>query len=154
LLAKQARDDILLFPTARCGGRVEFEIEFRYGDGPADIEITLSGAPTPDTFVKLNKRLTEDPKFRSGMTILADLAALDASELPVGEVQSLAELVVERDWYRMPSAVAIIAPDQQTFDAALLFRAHLGGSKSNRRVFRSRVEAIAWLEEQRGIAAG
>jgi hypothetical protein len=133
---------------------VEFEIEFRDTDGPADIEITLSGAPTPDTFVKLNERLTEDARFRTGMTILADLTALDTSELPDGDVQSLAALVVERDWYRMPSAVAIIAPHQQTFDAALLYRAHLGGTKSNRRVFKSRVEAVAWLEEQRRSAAG
>jgi hypothetical protein len=88
------------------------------------------------------------------MTILADVAALDTSALPDGAVQGLAELVVERDWYRMPSAVAIIAPDQQTFDAALLYRGHLGGSRSNRRVCRSRVEAIAWLDEQCRLAAG
>jgi hypothetical protein len=132
---------------------VEFEIVFRPEDGLADIEITLSGAPTPDTFVKLNERLTEDARFRRGMAILADLTALDTSELRVGDVQSLADLVVERDWYRMPSAVAIIAPNQQTFDVALLYRAHLGGSKSNRRVFKSRAEALAWLEDQRHIIA-
>ena len=88
------------------------------------------------------------------MTVLADLSALDVSDLTDDGVQSLSAAVVERDWYRMPSGVAIIAPDQQTFDAALLYRAHLGGSKSNRRVFTSRAEAVAWLQDQRRIAAG
>jgi hypothetical protein len=92
-------------------------------------------------------------EFEIELTILADLAALDTSELPDGEVQSVAELV-ERDWYHMPSAVAIILPDQQTFHAALSYRAYLGGSSSNRHVFRSRVDAVAWLEEQRRITPG
>jgi hypothetical protein len=28
------------------------------------------------------------------------------------------------------------------------YRAHVGGSRSNRHLFRSRAEAIAWLEDQ------
>jgi hypothetical protein len=126
---------------------VEFEIKF--GDGPADIEITLSGVPTPDSFVRLNERLMQDPRFRAGMTLLADLSALETSELAEDGVQGLAELVVERDWYRMPSSVAIVADDQRTYDAALLYRAHLGGSRSNRQVFKNRAEALEWLEERK-----
>jgi hypothetical protein len=130
--------------SAKIGG-VEFEVEFTDAGIPADLEITLSGVPTPESFVRLNERLTEDPRFRSGMRILADLTALDASELSEPEVQRLSESVVERDWYRLPAAVAIVAPDDQTYNAAFLYRAHLGGTSSNRRVFRGRVEAVAWL---------
>ena len=37
----------------------------------------------------------------------------------------------------------------ETFDVVRESRAHLGGSKSNRHVFGSRVEAVAWLEAPR-----
>jgi hypothetical protein len=126
---------------------VEFDVTFQ-DDGPADIEITLAGDPTPESFVELNKRLTQDPRFRPGMTILADLAAVDTAELSDGGLQTLAAMVVERDWYHMPSAVAIVAPNEATHDVALSYRAHLGGSKSNRHVFHSRAEAVAWLEQR------
>jgi hypothetical protein len=128
---------------------VEFEIEFVEGDSPADIEIALSGAPSPSSFVKLNEHLVGDARFRAGMKILADLSKLDVSDLPPDGVQDLSDTVVERDWYRMPAAVAIVAPDEEAYNAALLYRAHLGGSKSNRQVFRSRPEALAWLQAQK-----
>jgi hypothetical protein len=49
---------------------------------------------------------------------------------------------------RMLSAVAIIAPNEETFSAVREYRAHLGGSKSNRHLFGSRFEAVAWLEDR------
>jgi hypothetical protein len=128
---------------------VEFEIKFLGSDGPADLEITLAGAPTPATLLELNARLGGDPQFHAGITMLVDLTALDASGLTDSAVQRLSEPAVERDWYQMPAAVAIIAPTDQTYVAARSYRAHLGGSKSNRHVFRSRSEAVAWLEEQK-----
>jgi hypothetical protein len=63
-----------------------------------------------------------------------------------GQVQSLTEHMVERDWNYAPSAVALIAPNEETFSAVRAYRAHLGGSKSNRHP--SRAEAVAWLEDQ------
>ena len=128
---------------------MEFEIKFGDAQDPADIEVTLMGAPTPETFVKLNESLTADPRFRTGMKMLVDLSALDASGLSGSDVQGLSETVIERDWYQMPAAVAIIASGEQTYRAALAYRAHLGGSRSNRQVFRTRPEAVAWLEDQR-----
>jgi hypothetical protein len=89
---------------------VEFEIEFVEGDSPADIEIALSGAPSPSSFVKLNEHLVGDARFRAGMKILADLSELDVSDLP-------------------PDASAT--------------------GTSNRQVFRSRPEALAWLQAQK-----
>jgi hypothetical protein len=32
-------------------------LEIKFQDGPADVEITLPGAPTPGAFIKLNKSL-------------------------------------------------------------------------------------------------
>jgi hypothetical protein len=127
---------------------VEFEVQFQGGDGPADVEVALAGVPTAEGFQLLNERLTSDPRFRAGLRVLVDCSELDTSGLSEVEVQSLTEHMVERDWNYPPSAVALIAPDEETFSAVRTYRAHLGGSKSNRHVFSSRAEAVAWLEGQ------
>ena len=127
---------------------MEFEIKFKDGDGIADLEIALSGISTPASLVKLNEALTGDARFRTGMTMIADLTTLNTHDLTDVGLQGLSNTVVERDWHHMPSAVAIIAPGERTYNAALSYRAHLGGSRSHREVFRSRAEAVAWLEAQ------
>ncbi len=127
---------------------MEIEIEFRGGDGPADIEETLTGVPTEADFRLLNERVMSDPRFRAGMKILVDCSALDTIGLSNQEVQSFSKHMAVRDWDYPPAAVAIIAPDDQTFDTVQAYRAHLGGSKSNRQLFRARADAIAWLEQQ------
>ena len=127
---------------------MEIEIDFRDGDGPADIEEKLSGVPTEDGFRLLNERVMSDPRFRAGMKILVDCAALNTIGLSNQDLQSFSEHMAVRDWDFPPAAVAIIAPDDQTFDAVQAYRAHLGGSKSNRQLFRTRADAVAWLEEQ------
>jgi hypothetical protein len=130
-------------------GTVRFEVAFTDGGAPADIEITLSGAPTPESFVSLNKRLTDDPRFRAGMTMLVDCSGLDTSALSEAALEGLSQPMLERDWHYPPAAVAIIAPDEMTYTAVRAYRAHLGGSQSNRYVFRSRAEVVAWLEQQK-----
>jgi hypothetical protein len=127
---------------------VEFEVEFRDGEGPADIEETLTGVPTEDGFRLLNERVMSDPRFRAGLTILVDCSALNTSGLTDQDLQSLSEHMVVRDWSYPPAAVAIIAPDEETFSKVTEYRAHLGGSSSNRQLFRNRADAVGWLEEQ------
>jgi hypothetical protein len=127
---------------------MEFKFTFQDGDGPADVEMALAGVPTAESFRLMNERLTADPRFRAGLTMLVDCSALDPSGLSDEEVQTLSEQIVQRDWNYAPSAVAIIAPDQQTFSRVRAYRAHVGGSKSNRHLFSSRAEAVAWLEDQ------
>jgi hypothetical protein len=126
---------------------VEFEIKFTDGAAPADIEMAVSGVPTLEGLRLLNERLISDLRFRPGMTILVRLDELDASGLSGDAMQSLSESMAQRDWFYQPAASAIIAPDEATYNAARTFRAHLGGSMSNRQVFRSRAEALAWLEQ-------
>jgi hypothetical protein len=128
---------------------MEFEVEYTDGVGPADIEEMLAGVPTEDGFRLLNERVMSDSRFRAGLKILVDCSALNTAGLSSQEVQSLSEHMVMRDWNYPPTAVAIIAPDDQTFSAVQEYRAHLGGSKSNRQLFRSREDAVAWLGDQR-----
>ena len=127
---------------------MEFEIAFSDAGGPADVEIHVAGVPAAAEFAKVNEQLIGDPRFRAGLTMLVDCSALDTSTLSVEDVQRLTEPMVMRDWHYPPSAVALVAPDDATFEAARAYRAHLGGSRSNRQVFRSRAEAEAWLAEQ------
>lgn len=112
------------------------------------MEIAVTGVPTAAEFAELNERLLGDPRFRAGLRMLVDCSALDTSPLSVEDVQGLTEPMVMRDWHFPPSAVAIVAPDDRTFEFARAYRAHLGGSRSNREVVRSRAEAEAWLAEQ------
>jgi hypothetical protein len=129
-------------------GRMEFD--FAFTDGPADIEETLAGVPTEDGFRLLNDTVMSDPRFRAGLKILVDCSALDTTGLSNQEVQSLSEQMAARDWTYPPAAVAIIAPNEGTFSTVQEYRAHLGGSRSNRQLFRNRADAVAWLEEQIG----
>ncbi len=104
--------------------------------------------PTGEGFRLLSEQVMSDPRFRAGLRILVDCSALNTAGLSNEEVQGFGEHFALRDWNYPPGAVAIIAPDDQTFSAVQAFRAHLGGSKSNRQLFRSRAEAVAWLEAQ------
>ena len=131
---------------------MEFELDFLGGTGPSDLEITLSGVPTEHGFRLLHERLVPDPRFRAGLTIVVDMTALDTSGLSDHELEQITRPIVERDWDYPPAAVAIIAPDSQSHNVVQSYRAHLGGSSSNRHLFTSRTDAVAWLEEQ--AAAG
>lgn len=126
---------------------MEFKVEFRDGDGPSDIEETLSGVPTEDGFRLLNERVVSDPRFRAGLTILVDCSALNTTGLSSEDLQRFSQHMVMRDWDYPPGAVAFIAPEEM-FKKMQEFRAHLGGSSSKRQLFRDRADAVAWLEEQ------
>jgi hypothetical protein len=128
---------------------VEFEIAFSDTGSAADVEIAVTGVPTSAEFAKLNEQLLGDSRFRAGLKMLVDCSALDTSPLSGDDVQQLTEPMVMRDWHFPPLAVALVAPDDRTFESARAYRAHLGGSRSNRQVFRSRAEAEAWLAEQK-----
>ena len=127
---------------------MQFEIEFQLTGSAADVEITLSGVATVQEFRQFVETLTSDPHFRAGLTMLVDVATLDTSTLSDDGLQLIAGPIVERDWYQPPAAVAIVAPGEQVGSHARAYRAHLGGTKSNRQIFTSRAEAIAWLEQQ------
>jgi hypothetical protein len=133
--------------TCRSAG-VEYEIVFSDNGRPADVQISLRGAPTAPEFAALNEELLADGRFRPGVTMLVDCTGLDTSKFSDEDVQSLTERMVQRDWDFPPSAVAIIAPDDRTFEDARSYRAYLGGSRSNRQVFRDRADGEAWLAEQ------
>ena len=120
---------------------MEFEIAFQDGTGLADVEIALSGVATPAGFFRFTDTLQNDPRFRAGLRLLVDLTGFDATALPSGGVAELSEPVLERDWEHLPAAVAIIAPDPQTFE---------GGAPVSRQPRRVEVESTRLPEQSRG----
>ena len=126
---------------------MKFTIEF--GGDTQDVTVTFSGVADLPGFRRYNEEFTSDPRFRAGMMILVDASGLDTSQLSSEELQAASEPISERDWNHPPRAVAIVAPDPRTFDDFVYARAHQGGSRSRRRVFRSREAALGWLNEQR-----
>lgn len=127
--------------------------EFAFGGDPHDLVITLTGRADAYGLQQLDAALRADARFRPGLTILVDVTALDASGLTQESLVGATELVLQRDWLAQPLAVAIVATDPATFATAALYRAHLGGTRSRRRVFNSATDAEAWLREQRSDAS-
>jgi len=124
---------------------VEYAFEFG-GDGPQDLTITLSGVASSSGMWALVPDLTSDERFRVGLAVLVDVSGLDTSGLTLEEMRAMADAVSGRDWEFPADAIAIVAPSARNFDDAMLYRAHVGGSKSGREVFHSREEALAWLQ--------
>jgi hypothetical protein len=126
---------------------MDFRIDFPAG-GPADVVMSVSGVPTLAELEQFNDALVSDPRFRAGLTILVDVAGLEYDGISAEELQALSEPTVIRDWQYRPAAMAIVAPGRPTYDHVQRYRAHVGGSRSNRRVFSDTAEAVAWLDEQ------
>jgi hypothetical protein len=126
---------------------VEYAIEF--GGDPQDVTITQRGAADLRTLRQFNAELMGHPRYRGGMLILFENSSLDLSGLSDIELEQTAIDVIEREWNASPRAVAIIALDPETHARERQIVAHLGGSRSRRRIFTSREAAVAWLREQR-----
>ena len=125
---------------------MEFTIEF--GGELQDVTITTFGIADVDGSRRLYAALASDPRYRSGMLILTDHSALEMSRLSDLDLERIAAVISESDWSLPPHAVAIVASNPETHLRAREAVAHLGGSQTNRRVFSSRDEALAWLAEQ------
>jgi hypothetical protein len=132
---------------------MEFTIDFP-ADGPADIELSVTGVPTLPDLERFNDALVSDPRFRAGLTMLVDVAGLEYSGISVEELQTLSVPMLMRDWQYPLAAVAIVSPGGPAYDHVQRYRAHVGGSRSNRRVFSARADAIAWLESKKESGPG
>ena len=126
---------------------MEYTIEF--GGDPQDVTITQRGAADLRSLQEFNAELTGDPRYRGGLLLLFENSDLDLSGLSATELEQTAIDVIEQDWNASPRAVAIVALDPETQEREREIVAHLGGSRSRRRIFTSRDAAVAWLREQR-----
>ena len=121
--------------------------EFDYDTEPQNLTVTTSGDADVPGFKRLMAALVSDERYRSDLAILIDHTALNLSTLSDGDVEAIAEAGLEVEWSYPARAVAMVASPKDLERARMVF-AHLGGSKSGRRVFGSRDEAVAWLGGQ------
>jgi hypothetical protein len=132
---------------AACVGRMATGVEFaiEYGGDPQDVTLTLSGVADVAEIARCNRALASDGRFRAGLAILCDCTALQTT-VPSQEVtDAVVESINVRDLEHPPRAVAYVVADEKAAEPFSIFRAHLGGSKSQRRVFISRQDALDWL---------
>jgi hypothetical protein len=125
---------------------VEFAVEF--GGGPQDVTVTASGVADVASLRELVSTVAGDERYRAGLLLLYELSGLDMSPLSDRELEQVTATVMERDWILQPRAVAIVVAGK-TIEAARIAIAHLGGSRSGRRLFTSRDDAVAWLATMR-----
>ena len=94
---------------------------------------------------RCNQALASDSRFRAGLAILCDSTALQTKVIS----EQLTEAVIWVDQRAglgaPPRAVAYVVADEKAAEPFNLFRAYLGGSKSQRRVFLSKQDALDWL---------
>jgi hypothetical protein len=126
---------------------VEFTI--RFGDSLPDVTITTSGTADVASLLRLYVELRAHPGYRSGLLILADHSSLDTSPLTDLDLERIAAAVSMSEWSAAPRAVAVVVSSASAFEQTKIAIAHMGGSRSNRRAFASREEALAWLQQQR-----
>lgn len=126
---------------------MDYSLEF--GGDPQDLTMTLTGAIDAHGIQAFVADLVAHPEYRGGMLILADLSGLNTSSITEEEYESVSGVIAARDERFPAKAIAIVAPAARTFDDAMRHRAYVGGSKSDREVFRSREDATAWLARQR-----
>lgn len=126
----------------------EMTFTLSFGGDPQDLTITLTGHADRVGLHRLNAELSADPRYQPGLAVLVDASDLDTSHLTDEALADAAGLIVERDWQTEPLAIAILAPNAETFATAARYRAHLGGSRSRRQVFSNEPDALAWLREQ------
>ena len=124
---------------------MEFAIEF--GGSPQDLTITASGIADVTGYLRMYAALTADPRFRPGLKILVEQPELDMTNCSDADVEQIAASLAARDWNYPPRAVAVVVSPKSA-EGARLGTLHLGGTKSRRRLFESRDEAVAWLGEQ------
>jgi hypothetical protein len=121
---------------------MKFALEF--GGEPQDVTVTASGIGDVAGLRRLVQALAADERYHAGLLLLYEFSELDLSQLSDDELEQVTDSVMERDWKSQPRAVAIVA-GTKTIGAARLAIAHLGGSRSGRRLFTSRDDAVAWL---------
>jgi hypothetical protein len=126
---------------------VRYSLEF--GGDAQDLTMTLVGEVDAPGIQGLIHDLMAHPEFREGLRILVDLSELDTSSITAEQYESVSHVITGRD-HRFPAqAIAIVAPAARTFEDAVRHRAYVGGSKSQREVFRTREDATAWLAAQK-----
>ena len=125
---------------------MEFAVEF--GGEPQDVTVTATGVADVAGLREIVTTVATDERYRAGLLLLYELSGLDMSGISDDELERVTETVMERDRRSQPRAVALVV-GERAIEITRLGIAHLGGSRSRRRVFTSHDDAVAWLVTMR-----
>jgi hypothetical protein len=128
---------------------MEFTIEF--GAQDVEVVITTGGAAYADGFLRLNRALAADPRFRPGMPVLVDHSLLDMSMLTDDDVEEIARSVAAIQDRLGGSRVAIVVPDDLGYHRTAQTRAEAQPLQIEAEIFYSRDEAVAWVRPQTDV---
>jgi hypothetical protein len=127
---------------------MEFMIEF--GADDAEVVITTGGAAHADGFLRFNRALAADPRFRPGMSVLVDHSELDMSTLTDDDLVEIARSVAAIQGRLGTSKVAIVVHDDLGYRHTSQARAEAEPLQIEAEIFSSRNEGIAWLRSHSG----
>lgn len=116
-----------------------------FGDGPADLTVTVSGLATRDEFVRLYRRLPEQPGFRPGMKILLDFWELSVAEISPDDARAIGHALAREEPRYGRALFAVFAPSPVAFELTRLAGESGGFDQIEISVSGSYEEATAWL---------
>jgi hypothetical protein len=126
------------------GSRMEFTIEFEAHG--VDVLITTNGVANADGFLRLNRALTADARFRPGMAVLVDHSSLDTRRLTEEDLRETAASFAEMRDRVGTSKIAFLVSGRPSAEQVETARAHAQPMETEMREFYSRADAIAWLQ--------
>jgi hypothetical protein len=127
----------------RGSSRMDYVIEFDR-DG-VDVVVTTGGVANANGFLRLNRALVADSRFRPGMNILVDHTALDTRQYTETDLREAAASLKALRARIGASRIAFVVSDERTADQVDRVRMEVQPMEVEFRQFYSRAHAIAWL---------
>ena len=118
-------------------------MRYQIDEAKAMVVTTITGKITPSEASAHARMLKADPVFDPSFGELVDLSEADVTELGYASLSQLKD----EDPFSPASPRAIIAPSPVSYGISRMYEGIRGG---NLAVFRTRQEAIKWLEDQAG----
>jgi hypothetical protein len=139
---EHAEEPIAGSAPGRGSSRMDFVIEF--GRDDLDAVVTTGGVANADGFLRLNRALVADCRFRPGMSILVDHTALDTRQYTETNLQEAAASFKALRTRIGAGRIAIVVSDTPSADQVEA-RLEVQPMEVEFREFCSRAHAIAWL---------
>lgn len=131
---------------------MEFEITWIE---PSLVSVRNSGVASVEGYAALYEKLAAEPGFGPGVKMLSDHTALDIAQLKVADIEAIAAL---RNRYTISlearSALVVGSSSPAKYGLGRMFEAFTAGEPEGLiRVFETRDEALAWLQDDNTTTA-
>ncbi len=124
---------------------MDYTIDFTAG--PDMVVITTSGEAALDAWRRYHLELLADPRYTPGLSILVDHSALDWVALTNDQVREIGRIVRSFNEQVRTGRRAVVVSGQLAYGLVRMSQGQMVGAEERIKVFRSREEAEAWLQE-------